>query len=252
MRLGDDARFLRDVRGERMIEVVRVGQRVGQHECRPQFAIDVHEALRASTSAPHRVIADSRGTRSRAPSIAAAARRLVPPVLLDARRASSRHSSTASPTRRARRTTGRPPSRVQPRAAYSAMAPPARQTKSAECALTTRTDSVDAMVSHVRSGHAYRDCWPVPDHLRGRGQSAANSLRAVRSSAARTACRSAEGDLRLEFDGEFAGRMLDGNASCVAAGHLRRPRAQPSRDHACRGHASPRRARRCLRGRRAE
>jgi len=57
-RLGDDARFLRHVRGERMVEVVRVLERMREHEGGLQRTVDVHQPVDRLRRHAHRVVAE--------------------------------------------------------------------------------------------------------------------------------------------------------------------------------------------------
>ena len=57
MRLGDDARLLRHVRGQRMVEIVGVGQRVGEHERGPHLAIHIHQPEQRLVAGAHGVVA---------------------------------------------------------------------------------------------------------------------------------------------------------------------------------------------------
>ena len=58
VRLRDDARFLRHPRRQRMVEVVRVVQRVRQDELRPEIAVERREPVEHLVGDPHRVVAD--------------------------------------------------------------------------------------------------------------------------------------------------------------------------------------------------
>src|SRR6185437_9826447 len=56
-RLCDDARFLREVRGVRMIEIVRVLQRVREHESRIGLPVDVDHAVEVRFGELERIVA---------------------------------------------------------------------------------------------------------------------------------------------------------------------------------------------------
>ena len=113
------------------------------------------------------------------------------------------------------------------------MAPPARQTKSAACALTTRTDSVDGM-ANVRSQKDYQGEWPF--QIGCRDQDVACEQRACRAQQRRSrdfdAVRPVD---RVELDGEFAGRVLDGYGLACARRQLRQGKRNGARDDACGG-----------------
>jgi hypothetical protein len=69
--LGDDARFLGHPRRQRMIEIVRVLKRVGEHELRPVLAVQIDQPKHGAVVDAHRVIAEIEKDRL-APRVAAA------------------------------------------------------------------------------------------------------------------------------------------------------------------------------------
>ena len=55
--LRDDARLLGQMRRERMVEIVRVGQRVGEHEGGLHLAVDVDQPVEHFRRAAQRIVA---------------------------------------------------------------------------------------------------------------------------------------------------------------------------------------------------
>jgi hypothetical protein len=137
VRLGDDARFLGHLRGQGMIEVVGVGQRVGEDEGGMGLAVDVDQAEELLLRYPHGVVAHVEELHLRHARAPRRALRLLAPRRFD----SLERDALLAPQllRLAALAEGEADDvHGVASAAWSAMAPAARQTKSAEWALTTR------------------------------------------------------------------------------------------------------------------